>query len=34
MRAKSKGVGVIWDVSPVPSGSKESHDPRVTRMSV
>jgi hypothetical protein len=22
-------VGVIWDVSPVPLGSKESHDPPV-----
>ena len=22
-----KRVGVIWDVSPVPLGSKESHDP-------
>jgi len=24
-----KRVGVIWDVSPVPLGSKESHDPPV-----
>ena len=23
----AQGVGVIWDVSPVPLGSKESHDP-------
>ena len=27
MWALPKGVGVIWDVSPVPLGSKESHDP-------
>ena len=25
--ALPKRVGVIWDVSPVPLGSKESHDP-------
>ena len=27
MWAMPKRVGVIWDVSPVPFGSKESHDP-------
>ena len=27
MWAKPKGVGVIWDVSPVPLGSKEPRDP-------
>ncbi|EHP70109.1 hypothetical protein MetMK1DRAFT_00006110 [Metallosphaera yellowstonensis MK1] len=27
MWALPKGVGVIWDVSPVPLDSKESHDP-------
>jgi hypothetical protein len=27
MWAMPKRVGVIWDVSPVPLGSKESHDP-------
>jgi len=27
MWALPKRVGVIWDVSPVPLGSKESHDP-------
>jgi hypothetical protein len=34
MWAKPKGVGVIWDVSPVPLDSKEFRDPRVTRLSV
>ena len=27
MWALPKRVGVIWDVSPLPLGSKESHDP-------
>ena len=27
MWAKPKGVGVIWDVSPVPLGSKEFRNP-------
>ena len=27
MWAMPKRVGVIWDVSPVPLGSKEFHDP-------
>jgi len=27
MWALPKSVGVIWDVSPVSLGSKESHDP-------
>jgi len=27
MWALPKRVGVIWDVSPVPLGSRESHDP-------
>ena len=27
MWAMPKRVGVIWDVSPVPLGSKESHGP-------
>jgi len=34
MWAKPKGAGVIWDVSPVQLGSKESRDSRVTGMSV
>ncbi len=29
MWAMPKRVGVIWDVSPVPLGSKEAHDPPV-----
>jgi len=29
MWAKPKGVGVIWDVSPVPLGPKESRDPPI-----
>jgi len=31
MWAMPKRVGVIWDVSPVPLGSKESHDPPTLR---
>jgi len=32
MWAKPKGVGVIWDVSPVPLGSKESRDPPTVKL--
>ena len=28
----AQGVGVIWDVSPVPLGSKESHDPPTVKL--
>ncbi|EHP68121.1 hypothetical protein MetMK1DRAFT_00025440 [Metallosphaera yellowstonensis MK1] len=33
MWALPKRVGVIWDVSPVPLGSKESHDPPTVKLS-
>jgi len=32
MWALPKRVGVIWDVSPVPLGSKESHDPPTVKL--
>ena len=32
MWAMPKRVGVIWDVSPVPLGSKESHDPPTVKL--
>ena len=33
MWAKPKGVGVIWDVSPVLLGSKEPRDPPTVKLS-